>query len=120
VTDLLRRLNLTEEEGAVADFSDDEEIVPASTVEWALVGKVLSPSPVHVNTVRSAMKPAWGNPVGLKLRAIGEKADNLFVAEFGCGADLERVPPPGMQFFYSSMMRSSFLRRSCLTEWSYG
>jgi hypothetical protein len=91
VTDLLRRLNLTEEEGAVADFSDDEEIVPASTVEWALVGKVLSPSPVHVNTVRSAMKPAWGNPVGLKLRAIGEKADNLFVAEFGCGADLERV-----------------------------
>lgn len=90
VTEMLKRLNLTKEEEAMIEFSDDEmdEVVPA---EWALVGKVLSPSPVHVNAVRSAMKPAWGNPIGLKFRAIGEKGDNMFVAEFGRSADLERV-----------------------------
>lgn len=60
-------------------------------VEWALVGKVLSPAPVHVSTVRSAMKPAWGNPVGLKFQSIGNKGDNLFVVEFGSSRDMERV-----------------------------
>ena len=88
VAGLLQRLNLTEEEEAVVDFSDykeDEEVAPVGAC-----GKVLSPSPVHVSTVRSAMKPAWGNPVGLKFRAIGEKG-HLFVAEFGSGVDLERV-----------------------------
>ena len=49
------------------DFSDDEDEEEPPPVEWAIVGKVLSPAPVHVNTVRSAMKPVWGNPVGLKL-----------------------------------------------------
>lgn len=73
VTDMLRRLNLTEEEEAVVEFSDIEDEEEPVSVEWALVGKVLSPAPVHVNTVCSAMKPAWGNPVGLKFWAIGEK-----------------------------------------------
>lgn len=91
VTDLLRRLNLTEEEEAVADFSDDEETEESLPVEWTIVGKVLSPTPVHVNTVRSAMKPAWGNPIGLKFRSIGMKGDNMFVAEFGCKTDMERT-----------------------------
>lgn len=91
VTDLMRKLNLAEEEEAVADFIDEEEDEILAPTEWALVGKVLSPSPVHVSTVRSAMKPAWGNPVGLKFRAIGNKGDNLFVAEFGSNIDLERV-----------------------------
>jgi hypothetical protein len=57
VMDMLRRLNLTEEKEAVADFSDVEEDDEVAPVEWALVGKVLSPTPVNVNTVRSAMKP---------------------------------------------------------------
>lgn len=77
VEDLLLRLNLTEEEGAIADFSDDEDITKMPAVEWAVVGKVISPMVVHVNTVRAAMKPAWGNPTGLKIRAIGVKGDNL-------------------------------------------
>lgn len=91
VADLLRKLNLTEEEGGVADFSDDEESGEAPVVEWALLGKVISPSTLHANTIRSAMKPAWGNPFGLKVRSIGERGDNLFVAEFGYKADMERV-----------------------------
>ena len=57
----------------------------------ALVGKILSPSPVHIDSMRLAMRPAWGNPVGLKFRSIGQKGDNLFVAEFGGGRDKERV-----------------------------
>ena len=52
---------------------------------------MLSSALVHVNIVRSAMEPAWGNPIGLKFRPIEEKGDNLFVAEFGCAGDLERV-----------------------------
>ena len=37
------------------------------------------------------MKPAWGNPAGLKIRSIDEKSDNMFVAEFGSKVDLDRV-----------------------------
>lgn len=81
---------MTEDEEAIADFTDDEEAEESPPVDWAIMGKVLSPTPVHVNTVRSAMRPAWGNPVGLKLRAIGEKGNNLFVAEFGCSTDIGR------------------------------
>lgn len=72
VEELLQNLNLTEEEGAVMDFIDDDDeevLVPA---EWALIGKILLPSPVHIETVRSAMRPVWGNLIGLKLRSIGE------------------------------------------------
>jgi hypothetical protein len=58
VADLLSKLNLTEEEGAVADFCDDDGDVVLPAMEWALVGKVLSPMAIHVNTIRSAMKPA--------------------------------------------------------------
>jgi hypothetical protein len=37
------------------------------------------------------MKPAWGNPYGLKVRSIGEKEDNLFVTEFNLQQDMEQV-----------------------------
>jgi hypothetical protein len=60
-------------------------------VEWAVVGKVLSPSIVHVATVQSAMKPAWGNPCSLKFRAIGEKTDNMFIVELGSKMEMERI-----------------------------
>ena len=66
VTKLLRRINLTEEEEAIAYFTKDEEVEEPFSVEWAIVGEVLSLTPVHMNTVRSAMKPAWGNPVSLQ------------------------------------------------------
>jgi hypothetical protein len=35
------------------------------------------------------MKPAWGNPFGLKIRMVGEKEENLFVAEFNFQEDME-------------------------------
>lgn len=60
-------------------------------VEWALVGKVMSPTTVHASAIHGAMKPAWGNPTGLKIRMIGKKGDNLFVAEFAFKQDMERA-----------------------------
>jgi hypothetical protein len=57
IAELLQKLNLTTEEGEVADFSDDEEAVVAGKVEWALLGKVLSPVLLHASTIRSATAP---------------------------------------------------------------
>lgn len=72
-------------------FSDDEAHGNLATPEWALVGKVLSPSALHQSTITGASKPVWGNPFGLKIRSIGEKGGNLFVAEFGCKEDKEHI-----------------------------
>lgn len=91
VTDLLQKLNLTAEEEHVIDFSDEEHCGDEVVTEWALIGKVLSPSPLHANTITSAMRSAWGNPFGLKIRNIGEKNNNLFIAEFGCMQDRDRA-----------------------------
>ncbi|CAN6328230.1 unnamed protein product [Urochloa humidicola] len=91
VAELLQKLNLTAEEGDVVDFNDNEDGEEIAHVEWALLGKVISPSTLHANTIRAAMTPAWGNPYGLKIRSIGEQSDNLFVAEFGNKVDMERV-----------------------------
>jgi len=90
VADMLENLHLTTEE-EVAAFSDEEEDNGGPTVEWALVGKVLSPSTVHSSAIQGVMKPAWGNPAGLKIRSIGMKGDNLFVAEFDFKQDMERA-----------------------------
>jgi hypothetical protein len=57
----------------------------------SLIDKVLSPSALHINTIAGAMRPAWGNPFGLKLRSVGDKEENLFIAEFGCAEDKHRV-----------------------------
>lgn len=87
VADMLQNLHLTAEEELVA-ISDDEEGEETAVHEHALIGKVLSPEMLHVNTVKGAMKPAWGNPPGLVMRSIGEMGQNLFVAEFGHRQDM--------------------------------
>lgn len=89
VADLLQNLNLTADEEDVAEFNDDEDVDASPVVEWALFGKVLSPAVVHPTTIFRAMKPTWGNPYGLNIRSIGEKQDNLFVAEFNLQQDME-------------------------------
>jgi hypothetical protein len=91
VADLLQNLNLTAKEGDVVEFSDKEDDGGSATVEWVLVGKVLSLAMLYSTTIYQAMKPAWGNPAGLKIRSIGEQGVNLFVAEFGSKHDLDRA-----------------------------
>lgn len=87
MAELLKRLNLTKEEGNFVAFSDDEEDDRVET-EFGLIGKVLSPSTMlHITTITNAMKPTWGNPYGLKLRSVGDKKENLFIAKFGSLAD---------------------------------
>lgn len=91
VADLLDRLNLTMDEGEVVTLSDDEEGEDASRMKWAVIREVLSPSALHITTIRNAMRLAWGNPYGLKLRSVGDKANNLFIVEFGSSDDKKRV-----------------------------
>jgi hypothetical protein len=91
VAEMLSHLNLTAEEEEVVALSDDEEEASNPKVEWALFGMVLSPTTVHAATVFGAMRPAWGNLAGLKIRSSGAKAENLFVAEFEFKQDMERA-----------------------------
>lgn len=90
VAELMRNLHLTGEEEEVIAFSDDEgddELTPVVV----LIGKVLSPLVVDATTIAGAVKPAWGNPPGLKIRSVREKDDNLFVAEFNNPRDMDQA-----------------------------
>jgi hypothetical protein len=91
VTHLLKNLDLTAEEEEVLAFDDDEAGDANPTVEWAILGKVLSPATVHAQAIQGVMEPAWGNPAGLKIRLIGKNEDNLFVAELNFKQDMERA-----------------------------
>ncbi|KAM0871498.1 hypothetical protein ACQ4PT_039344 [Festuca glaucescens] len=87
VAEMMARLRLTAVE-ATAVVLDDEEDADLVDPDLAMVGKVLSPNLLHIETIKAAMRPAWGNPRGLVFNSAG---DNLFVAEFGSNADRERV-----------------------------
>jgi hypothetical protein len=91
VTEMMQKLNLTPQEATpfiLEDEGDDDLQYP----EWALVGKVLAPNTLHVNTITAVVKPAWGNPKGLIVRPMGP---NMFLAEFGSEADRSRVKKGG-------------------------
>ena len=91
VTVLMRNLNLTQQEATpflLDDEGDDDPVGP----EWALIGKVLAPNTLHVNTFKAILRPAWGNPKGLEFRPMGT---NMFLAEFGSEADRSRVAKGG-------------------------
>jgi hypothetical protein len=87
VSEMMGRLRLTaaESEAVVLDDSAEDFMVYS---KWALVGKVLAPNPLHISTIESALRPAWGNPRGLVFNPAGE---NVFVAEFGPKANKIRV-----------------------------
>ena len=87
VEEMMERLRLMAIEAypVMVDDDDDADLVDPNC---ALVGKVLSPTVLHTNTISSAMRPAWGNPKGLLIHPAG---DNLFVAEFSNKMDRDRV-----------------------------
>jgi hypothetical protein len=84
----MARLRLTAAEATAVILDDEEEESDLVDPARALVGKVLAPSVLHIQTISSAMRPAWGNPKGLIFNPVG---DNMFLAEFGSGIDRDRV-----------------------------
>jgi len=87
VTELLGRLKLTAEESDALAV-DDIDLEGLATSDRAIIGKVLSSNVLHIQTIMSTLRPAWGNPKGLEAKSVG---DNIFIVEFGCKQDLERV-----------------------------
>jgi len=87
VSDLFGKLNLTakEKEVLVLEDADDPELAVA---KYAVIGKMLAPNSLQLQTIMAAMRPAWGNPRGLMARMVG---DNLFIAEFESEADKNRI-----------------------------
>ena len=88
VDSLMGNLNLLADVTKVVEMSNDEEFGGSAPVKWSLVGKVRSSTVSHIQTIRGAMKPAWGNPWRLRIRLVG---DNAFVADFANMADRDRV-----------------------------
>jgi hypothetical protein len=87
VTDMMGRLKLTSKESK--KFVIDDSVGDGGNYpERALVGKVLAPNTLHVNTITSFVRSAWENPRGMMVRSIGP---NLFLVEFESQVELQRV-----------------------------
>jgi hypothetical protein len=87
---MMGRLRLTAAEAAAVVLDDGADEISVHS-KWTLVGKVLSPTILHISMISSALhptRPAWGNPRGLLLNPGG---DNIFVAEFATKGDMDRV-----------------------------
>ena len=80
-----RKMNLAAGENEKLYMSDDEE---EDHKIFSVIGKVLSPNSLHLQTIMGAMKPAWGNPRGLRARMVG---DNVSIADFMNEMDKERA-----------------------------
>ena len=80
----LGKLGITDEEATPLVIDDREE----EAQKWLLAGRVLHRKLLHIQTIASALRPAWGNPRGLQFRSMGE---NTFVAEFETKRDRDRI-----------------------------
>ncbi|KAM0850525.1 hypothetical protein ACQ4PT_053028 [Festuca glaucescens] len=80
----MEKLGRTEKEATPLVLEDDD----AGVQKWMLAGKILFRHTFHIQTIASALRPAWGNPRGLEFRSVG---GNLFVAEFESQRDRDRM-----------------------------
>ena len=87
VREMMEHLNLTSAE-ADALILEDENEADLVNLEFALIGKVLSPHALHIQTIMSALRPAWANPKGLVAKPV---SNNIFIVEFATKSDKERV-----------------------------
>ena len=81
----LGKLDISEEEATPLVLDDR---VDGGPVKWLLAGKVLHRNHFPIQTITNALRPAWGNPWGLKFRSVGV---SMFVAEFENQSDRDRV-----------------------------
>ena len=81
----LGKLGITDEEATPLVIDDADEGKPQ---KWLMAGKVLHRHLLHIQTIRNALRPAWGNPRGLDFRPLGE---NMFAAEFESKRDRDRI-----------------------------
>jgi hypothetical protein len=87
VAAMMDRLKLTAKEAKVFVLDDSSQDVFIGP-EWALMGKVMAPNTLHVDTIKVVLKAAWGNPKGMFVRSM---VPNLFLAEFESEADKRGV-----------------------------
>ncbi|KAM0831023.1 hypothetical protein ACQ4PT_065803 [Festuca glaucescens] len=81
----LGKLDITDEEATPLVVDDREE---KAQPKWIVAGKVLHCIVFHIQTIASALRPAWSNPRGMFFRSVGK---NMFVAEFAMQRDCDRV-----------------------------
>jgi hypothetical protein len=86
VASMMSRLNLVAREDEKVVMSDDEEDEDELQV-FSVIGKVLSPIILNLETIMKAMRPAWGNPRGIRPRSVGE---NMFIVDFMTLVDKDR------------------------------
>lgn len=80
----LGKLDISEEEATPLIIDDREE----GPKKLLMVGKILHRNQLHIQTITNALRPAWGNPRGLKFNSMGS---NTFVAEFENQRDRDRI-----------------------------
>jgi hypothetical protein len=85
VAELMGRLKLTAEENETV-VVDDIALDGLATSDLAIVDKFISSSVLHIQTIMSALRLAWGNPRGLEAKSVG---DNIFIPEFSSKLDLD-------------------------------
>ncbi|KAE8788951.1 hypothetical protein D1007_36965 [Hordeum vulgare] len=85
IEEALGKLDISEEEATPLIIDDSDE---GSPQKWLIAGKVLFRNLLHIQTIQSALRPAWGNPSGLIFRSLGE---NMFAGEFESKRDRDRV-----------------------------
>ncbi|KAM0877414.1 hypothetical protein ACQ4PT_035543 [Festuca glaucescens] len=81
----LGKMGITDLEATPLVIDDHDE---GAQKKWLLAGMVLHRNVFHINTIISALRPAWGNPKGLLLRSVGE---NKFIAKVATERDRSRV-----------------------------
>lgn len=87
VAEMMGHLHLTSKDAKVVVLEDESDEDLAHS-DWAVIGKVLAPNVLHIQTIKSALRAAWGNPKDLVMSSTG---NNTFMAEFASQADRTRV-----------------------------